>query len=119
MAIEHDINIDCGADFRLVIELKHGAGQPMGLSGCTIRTQCREKITDSRLLWDFSNVDGTLEFADGFIAFVVSKAISNGIQSINCKRGFWDIELTGPNGLTTRLVNGRVNFNFQVTRETI
>lgn len=117
MAIVKDITVDCGADYEQEILLTLDNGDPMPLAGFLVRTQCREKFEDVATLWSLAQNDINMQVTDGRIVFRVPHAVSDNIQQRGIKRGYWDIELTSPSGFITRLVQGRVYFNFQVTKD--
>lgn len=112
-AAQYDITIEQGATWTLELVWKSG-GVPVPLAGYTARMQVRKSHSAADALLSLSTGAGiTLGPADGAIACV---ALAEQTAAINSRTGVYDLELVAPGGAVTRLLQGTVTIDPQVTR---
>jgi hypothetical protein len=115
-AAVYDITIEQGATFKLVLTWKDDAGALMDLTGYTARMQVRPSIADTNPpLLNLTTENGaiTLGGATGLVTVIAAAALTTAITN---KKGVYDLELVDATGFVTRLLQGAVAFNFEVTR---
>jgi len=100
----YDIEIVTHASFVLEITWNDENGAPIDLTGYTARMQARDD-EDADTPWfdvdesDYIALGGTA----GTISVVIPKSITEDITS---EEGVWDLMLTSPAGVTTRVLHG-------------
>jgi len=110
MAIVANLLVDQGTDFETTIDIVGSDGNPVDLTGYTIAGQIRKAYTSSTAYNFVAEV--TAE-----IAGIVTINLSNNITS-NMKAGryVYDVEMTSPNGMRSRVCEGILEVNAEVTR---
>jgi hypothetical protein len=86
-----------------------------GLTGWTARMQIRENITDTAPLVSLTSAAGDISIntTDGRVTFTIDTATTEGLDFTE---GVYDLELVDPSGEATRLLEGVVTLNKEVTR---
>jgi len=88
--------------------------KPKVVTGYTARMQIREKLTDTVALVSLvSPADIVINVADAKITFTIDTTATTALDFI---QGVYDLELVDPSGAATRLLQGKVTLNKEVTR---
>tara|TARA_B110000908_G_scaffold40865_1_gene49563 strand:+ start:1425 stop:1757 length:333 start_codon:yes stop_codon:yes gene_type:complete len=110
MAIVANLMVDQGTDFETTIDIAGADGNPVDLTGYVIAGQVRKAYTSST--------------AHNFVASVtvptsgtVNIQLTNASTS-NMKAGryVYDVEMTSPSGVKTRVIEGILEITAEVTR---
>ena len=91
------------------------ASTPVNLTGYTARMQIRETVESSTVLYEASTTNGHLAItaATGTVKLTIPAATS---AAWTWTKGVYDLELTSPTGVVTRLVKGTITVSREVTR---
>jgi hypothetical protein len=108
MAAKVDLNIDQGASFSYSINLKDSAGMPLNLTGYTGNAQLRTSYSANT----YTTMDVSITEATGLVLLSMNAATT---ATLSRTRYLYDVELHH-SGATTRLVEGFVNVDLNVTR---
>jgi hypothetical protein len=115
---EVDIYIEQGATWSLPLLWREPdpSTTPIDLTGYTARMHIRKKITDTEYSVELTTENGgiTLGGAAGTILLLITAEEST---TIAIKTGVYDLELIANDGTVTRLLQGAVEVNQEVTRE--
>ena len=110
MAITAYLDIDQGSDFNTVIELENNDGTPMDLRGFSVYSQFR-KSYGSTTAYQF---DATIVDAlNGKISLALSGTASSAIRP---GRYLYDVELVIGTSSKTRVIEGIITINPEITR---
>lgn len=114
MAETHDITIDQGATFELVVEWKDPDGDPIDLTGYSAAMQIRRTFSDTPLVALASGGSGiTIDAALGKLSITIARTVTAALAAP--LRGVYDLELS-TGGTTYRLLEGSVLITPEVTR---
>jgi hypothetical protein len=108
MATKLNLFIDQGTDFATTIEVEDESGTPINLSTYTGRAQMRKHYTSST--YNSFTVAGD---ANGVITVSMNAATSANIVG---GRYVWDLEMVSGGNVVSRIVEGIVTINPEVTR---
>lgn len=108
MATKLNLFIDQGSDYSTTIELVDDQGEPLNLTTYTGRAQLRKHYTSSTYK-EFAVVG----YSNGAITLSMNAATSSNIVS---GRYVWDLELVSSGNVVSRLVEGILTVNPEVTR---
>jgi len=108
MATKLNLFIDQGTDFSTSIEVTDEANLPVDLSTYTTRASMRKHYTSSTA-YSFG-VSGN---SNGIITITMSSNTSSNIVS---GRYVWDLEVVSSGNVVSRIVEGIVTINPEVTR---
>ena len=108
MATKLNLFIDQGTDFTTTIEVADEEGVPIDLSNYTGRAQMRKHYTSTA--YNSFNVTGN---SNGVITVSMNSATTANIAG---GRYVWDLELATPGNIVSRIVEGIVTINPEVTR---
>lgn len=108
MATKVNLYIDQGTDFSTPIELAEEDGTPLDLTTYTGRAQMRKHYTSSS--YNSFTVNGN---ANGIITISMNAATTANIAG---GRYVWDLELVSAGNVVSRIVEGIVTINPEVTR---
>lgn len=112
-AQRYDFEIEQGASFALTWPVLQN-GEPMDLTGYTVRSQIRKQHGDSVVLHEFSNAEGNAVADNRGITLSVKPTESS---AWTWTHGVYDVELVHPGGTTVvRVAEGRVTVSPEVTR---
>ena len=103
-----NLSIDQGADWASTISVFNNDGTPADLTGSTAVAQIRKVPPETDLLAD---IEILMESPN-----ILMSLSESTIDTIQERRGVWDIKLTSPAGVTTKLAGGVVVINQGVTR---
>lgn len=119
MASKFNIVFEQWATFQHTVTWKDPSGAPIDLTGYRVRMQVRQSPTAAAKLLDFDSDDldsgmeiGTLDDS-GVVSITLSSAITGAMAF---KAAEYDITVTSPGGVTTRLVEGKCSVSPGVTR---
>lgn len=113
MAETHDITIEQGATFDLVVEWQDPDGDPIDLTGYSAAMQVRRTFSDVALISLSSGSGITIDAVNGKLTITVSRTVTASLPAPI--RGVYDIEVS-TGGITYRLVEGSVMITPEVTR---
>ena len=108
MAIKQNISIDQGADFVYKIFLIDGNSSPVNLSGYYANSELKKSYTSN------SNIafDTLIDDAGGIITLSMNAITTT---TLTHSRYLYDVILTSNNNIVSRIVEGYVNVDPQVT----
>lgn len=110
MATVANLEIDQGSDWVSEITLENDDGTPMNLFDFTVYSQFRKSFGS---LIGYSFVASVLDATNGKISLSLSGITSSGIRA---GRYLYDIEIISGNNVKTRVVQGIVTINPEITR---
>lgn len=129
MATLYPITIEQGADWSLTFRWTQD-GEPVDLTGYTASLQVREVISSSLPLLTLTSGAGDIDLnADGHVSIRLSSARSAQLHpspdaeivrdgsKMAVVYGFYDLEITSPDGFVERLLEGRVILRPEVNRQ--
>jgi len=108
MATKLNLYIDQGTDFSTTIEVADEEGTALNLTTYTGRAQMRKHFTSTA--YNSFNVAGN---ANGVITVSMNAATSANIAG---GRYVWDLEMVSAGNVVSRIVEGIVTINPEVTR---
>ena len=108
MATKLNLFIDQGTDFSTTIEVADDDGDPINLTTYTSRSQIRKHYTSTTY-----NSLVVTQNANGVITVSMNAATSANIAG---GRYVWDLELVSSSNVVSRIVEGIVTINPEVTR---
>jgi hypothetical protein len=110
MATVSNLFVDAGASYSNIISVAATNGQPLNLTGYTVASQMRKSYKSST----FYNFTASVYDANtGKIRLQLTPQQSEAIPS---GRWLYDVEITSPSGSKTRVVEGVVTVNPQITQ---
>jgi hypothetical protein len=114
MAVQYIVEIDQGADWFFNVTYEQPAGTPVNITGYTAALQLRSLPQSATAVLSLTTGSGiTITGAAGLVA-VHATAVQTG--AIVAGDYYYDLEITSPQGIVTRLVQGQAILNPQVTR---
>lgn len=119
MAEKLNIVIDQGATFPLYVEYKDPDGDPIDLTGYSVRMQIRQTPTATTKLLDFDSddLDAGMTIGDldetGVVDIAIAPSVTSGLAFNSAE---WDLVIESPSGVVTRLVQGKASVSLGVTR---
>lgn len=116
MAEIYDIEVDQGATFQMQLTWKDENGNPVDLAGFTARMQIRKRARADEVLAEATTENGyiTLGGDEGTVEISVPASVT---EDFDFKRGVYDLELESSGGIVTRLIQGCVYVDREVTRD--
>jgi hypothetical protein len=114
-AAQYDFQIEQGATLRKPIVWKDGTGVVVNLTGYTAKMQVRRSVASEEVLLELSTDNGRIGITplDGQVELIFSAATT---ESIDWRRGKYDLELTDADGTVTRLIEGEISISREITR---
>ncbi len=113
-AAKHDLVIEQGSTFQTVITYKDSNNDIVDLTGYTARMQIRRrKTTDTPYLSISSDSEIVVGDAAGTLTITIPAATT---AALDFKRAVYDLEVESAGGIVTRLLQGTVELNKEVTR---
>ena len=114
MADTYDIEIDAGATFQLQVLWKDSDGDPINLTGYSARMHIRRTVEAEDIDVELASGAGvTLGGSAGTIDIEIDDATTSGLSGSYV----YDLELESGGGVVSRVIQGAVNVNPEVTRE--
>ena len=115
MAENYSFVIDQGADWYLNLTYKDSAGVAINLTGYTAAMQFRLTATTAAPAISLTSASGiTITGATGNLA-IHATAAQTGALADSAKYDY-DLEITSPTGIVTRLIQGVATVSTQITR---
>jgi hypothetical protein len=114
MAVQYIVEIDQGADWFFNVTYEQPAGTPVNITSYTAALQLRSLPESTTAVLSLTTGNGiTITGASGLVAVHATAAQTGGIIAGDY---YYDLEITSPQGIVTRLVQGQALVNPQVTR---
>jgi hypothetical protein len=114
MAVQYNVEIDQGADWFFNVTYEQPAGTPVNITSYTAALQLRSLPETPTAVLSLATGSGiTITGVSGLVAVHATAAQTGGIVSGDY---YYDLEITSPQGIVTRLVQGQALVNPQVTR---
>jgi hypothetical protein len=110
-----DIIIEQGATFRYSLIWKDSDNLPIDITGYTARMQVRKSFNSNDPLLSLTTENGGIALG-GILGTIVVTATATLTAAIDVRAGVYDLELQSASGVVTRLVEGKVTINPEVTR---
>lgn len=110
MALRYNINLDQGSDYTLTWPVVKADGTAQSLVGWSASMQVRTSADADDFLVDMA---GRLTLSGSSVILTVPGTVSNDWE---WRHGFYDLEVTSPEGFVTRVSEGRFTVNAQITR---
>lgn len=110
MATVSNLFVDAGASYSNIITVAATNGQPLNLTGYSVASQMR-KSYQSSTAYNFTASIFSAE--QGKVRLQLSPQQS---EAIPAGRWLYDVEITSPSGSKTRVVEGIVTVNPQITQ---
>lgn len=114
-AAYYDILIEQGATFQRTFVWKDSNEDPVDITGYTARMQIRRKKSSTTAEHEATTENGGITLGDtaGTVAITIA---ATDTADFSFSKGVYDLELVDPQGVVTRLVEGGVEVNQEVTR---
>lgn len=112
MAQSYNYTIDQGADWFLSVQYKDSAGAPIDLAGYTAAMQFRPVSSNTTALNLTSSSGITITPATGTLAIRITAAQSAALEATQFD---YELEITSGSGVVTRLIQGLVAVDGQLT----
>jgi hypothetical protein len=114
MAVQYIVEIDQGADWFFNVTYENPAGTPVNITSYTAALQLRSLPESTIAILSLATGSGiTITGAAGLVAVRATAAQTGAIIAGDY---YYDLEITSPQGVVTRLVQGQALVNPQVTR---
>ncbi len=114
MAVQYNVEIDQGADWFFNVTYEQPAGTPVNITSYTAALQLRSLPDTPTAVLSLTTGSGiTITGASGLVAVHATAAQTGAIVSGDY---YYDLEITSPQEIVTRLVQGQALVNAQVTR---
>ena len=114
MAVSYNVTIDQGADWYLDVTYDNPNGTPVNLTSYTAALQLRSLPESATAVLSLATGSGiTITGATGLIAIT---ATATQTRAIDEGTYYYDLEITSPAGVVTRLVQGQAVVTPEVTR---
>jgi hypothetical protein len=114
MAVQYIVEIDQGADWFFNVTYEQPAGTPVNITSYTAALQLRSLPESTTAVLSLATGSGiTITGPSGLVAVHATAAQTGGIIAGDY---YYDLEITSPMGIVTRLVQGQAILNPQVTR---
>ena len=110
MATISNLYVDAGSTYSNIITVSASNGQPLNLTGYTVASQMRKSYQSSVA---YSFTASIYSAANGKVRLQLTDGQS---AAIPAGRWLYDVEITSPSGATTRVVEGIVTVNPQITQ---
>jgi hypothetical protein len=114
VAVSYNVTIDQGATWYLNVEYDNPNGTPVNLTSYTAALQIRSLPESATAVLSLSTGSGiTITGATGLVAI---SATATQTRAIDEGTYYYDLEITSPAGVVTRLVQGQAVVTPEVTR---
>lgn len=116
-----NITIDQGTDFRQQLFFKAPNGTPLDITGYEFKSEVRKKFKQAEpdFVFEFEILDQTNEQTRGYVWWKLARSVTDAL-TLQEKDNFYlyDIEQKNPAGLISRIVQGKITIDPQVTKAT-
>lgn len=114
MATRSDLDIDAGATFVEEVTFLDSAGAPVNLTGYTAAMKIRPTAESDTVSLALTQASGlSLGGAAGTVLITITAAQTTALASGNF---VYDLKVTSAGGVATRLIEGNVTVNVDVSR---
>jgi hypothetical protein len=110
MATISNLYVDAGATYSNIITVTASNGQALNLAGYTVASQMRKSYQSST---SYSFTASVYDAINGKIRLQLTPSQS---EAIPAGRWLYDVEITSTSGTKTRVVEGIVTVNPQITK---
>jgi hypothetical protein len=110
MATVANIFVDQGADYSNIITVGSSSGAPLNLTGYTVASQIRKSYSSSTA---YNFTASVFSVASGQVRLQLTATTS---RSIPPGRYLYDVEITSPTNVRTRVVEGIVTVTPEITQ---
>ena len=110
MATVSNLFVDAGASYSNIISVAATNGQPLNLTGYSVASQMRKSYQSSTA---FNFTASVYNAEQGKVRLQLTPEQSSAIPA---GRWLYDVEITSPSGTKTRVVEGIVTVNPQITQ---
>ena len=110
MATVSNLFVDAGATYSNIISVAATNGQALDLTGYTVASQMRKSFGSSTA---YNFTASVYDAATGKVRLQLTPTQS---EAIPAGRWLYDVEITSPSGAKTRVVEGIVTINPQITQ---
>ena len=115
MAQNYSFVIDQGADWYLNLDYKDSAGAAINLTGYTASMQFRLTVSSTTSALTLTSSSGiVITGATGNLAIHATAAQTAALE--DSAKYDYDLEITSPSGVVTRLIQGVASVSSQITR---
>lgn len=115
MAPIYNLTIDQGATFVRTFTWTDAAGDPIDVTGYSAEFQVRESTRSPDVVLSASTAGSTISVSGGDGEFTITIPASS-TRSVPEGSYVYDVEITSPGGVVTRLVQGAAIVSGEVTR---
>ena len=105
-----------GATFRRILRLQDRLGAAIDLTGCIVRMQIRQAITDALPLIDLTETNNRAIITDATNGEITLTIEAEDSASLDFVKGFYDVEVEYSDGTVDRVLEGKVKLSKEVTR---
>ncbi len=113
MTVNTRLVIQQGTSWAISWPITDESGEPLDLSGFTVRAQVRASKEAGDVLHEFSTEAGNAAAEQSSVTLSLSPAVSS---AWSWRNGVYDVELTDPSGRVARIAEGSVVVSPEVTR---
>jgi len=113
MAAYQDIYMDKGTDFTEQLNLSDDYGNPYNLSLFTVASKARTSYTTSNVAITFTAT--VYDAANGVVLLKASSDVTANVVPNNSGKLVYDVVVTSPTGLKTRVLEGQIFVSPNVT----
>ena len=110
MATISNLFIDAGANYSNIITVTASNGQALNLTDYTVASQMRKSYQSST---SYTFTSSVYDAVNGKIRLQLTDSQS---EAIPAGRWLYDVEITSPSGTKTRVIEGIVTVNPQITK---
>jgi len=110
MATISNLYVDAGATYSNIITVTASNGQALNLTSYTVASQMRKSYSSSTV---YAFTASVYDAVNGKIRLQLTNTQS---EAIPAGRWLYDVEITSPSGTKTRVVEGIVTVNPQITQ---
>ena len=110
MATVSNLFVDAGSTYSNIITVSASNGQPLDLTGYTVASQMRKSYGSST---SYNFTSSIYNAVQGKVRLQLTDTQS---QAIPSGRWLYDVEIRSPSGAVTRVVEGIVTVNPQITQ---
>lgn len=111
----YDFTLEQGSTFTRDFIYKDANGAVVNLSGYTARMQIRQFKESEEKLIEATTANGKLVIS-GTLGQISLTILPSDTNSVKFAQGVYDLEIESPGGVVTRIIQGVVTFDKQVTR---
>lgn len=115
MAGTYNIKCEQGATFARVLNWRNADGSPISIVGYSAKMQVRESKAATAVVLELSSANGGITLG-GAAGTITLSATATSTTALAIGSYVYDLELTGPDGVVTRLIEGAFLVDGEVTK---